>query len=443
MTSSGCTAWASPAQAMCMCSASPSPGSSPPQVNVTVSPGLSSTTPSRSDADAQLRPGQVLQDRHLAAGAARGVAHALGGLGVLLGGAVGEVQPGDVHPRLDEPGEHLGFAGGGADGGDDLGPARHGPPRYPRSRTPCVTDLRPDRTTSCSGPRRTLARRRSVTCLRGRAVRTSRSSRPCSEQARVDPRGRGHPHGHGQAATQRRARDRARSPHDRGQPATELPGDEQRRRPALAAGLDACRAADADADEPARALQRSRGGARDRVAAPADLHRAVERTRLVEADRAEAEAVAARDLADEPRAAAGIGQDVVGHRAAAERKRPRAGRARLRALPRTVAMTDLPRVSKAVPAARKSPPGRNVMALAKENAPPTRCAAVAQDGAGGRAPTARRSGRSRCPPSRRRAPPPAAPPPGRRRGRARSRRRRARRASRRRSRRTGRALRRR
>ena len=74
-------------------------------------------------ADPQLRARQVLQDRDLAAGAAGGVAHQPRGLGVLLGGAVREVQPRDVHARLDHAHEHLGVARGGADRGDDLGAA--------------------------------------------------------------------------------------------------------------------------------------------------------------------------------------------------------------------------------------------------------------------------------------------------------------------------------
>ena len=76
--------------------------------------------PSLELADPQLRAGQVLEDRDRAAGAVGGVAHALRGLGVLLGAAVGEVQPGDVHPRVDHLDEDLGVARGGADGGDDL-----------------------------------------------------------------------------------------------------------------------------------------------------------------------------------------------------------------------------------------------------------------------------------------------------------------------------------
>ena len=76
-------------------------------------------------ADAQLRAGQVLQDRDLAAGAAGGVADAARGLRVLVGAAVGEVQAGDVHPGLDDADEHLGIARGGPDGGDDLRPALH------------------------------------------------------------------------------------------------------------------------------------------------------------------------------------------------------------------------------------------------------------------------------------------------------------------------------
>ena len=94
--------------------------------------GPSSTMSSRSLPMRSFGPGQVLQDRDGAAGAARRLAHALGDLGVLLGAAVGEVQPRDVHPRLDHPHEDLGVAGGRADGGDDLGPA-HRACRQPMS----------------------------------------------------------------------------------------------------------------------------------------------------------------------------------------------------------------------------------------------------------------------------------------------------------------------
>ena len=71
-------------------------------------------------ADAQLRPGQVLQDRDRAPGAAGGVAHAADRLGVLLERAVRVVQPRDVHARLDHAHERLRLARGGADRGDDL-----------------------------------------------------------------------------------------------------------------------------------------------------------------------------------------------------------------------------------------------------------------------------------------------------------------------------------
>ena len=64
-------------------------------------------------ADPQLGTGQVLQQRDRAAGAAGGVADELGGLGVLLVRAVAEVQPGDVHARLDHPYERLGVAEAG------------------------------------------------------------------------------------------------------------------------------------------------------------------------------------------------------------------------------------------------------------------------------------------------------------------------------------------
>ena len=58
-------------------------------------------------------------------GAAGGLAHELRGLGVLLGAAVREVQPRDVHAGVDHADEHLGVARGGADRGDDLRAAHH------------------------------------------------------------------------------------------------------------------------------------------------------------------------------------------------------------------------------------------------------------------------------------------------------------------------------
>jgi hypothetical protein len=76
-------------------------------------------------ADAQLGPREVLQDRHRAPRAPGRLAHALRGLGVLLGGAMGEVQPRDVHARLDHPHEHLAIARGRSDRGDDLRAALH------------------------------------------------------------------------------------------------------------------------------------------------------------------------------------------------------------------------------------------------------------------------------------------------------------------------------
>ena len=81
-------------------------------------------------ADPQLGTRKVLQQRDRPAGAARGVAHELRGLGVLLVRPVAEVQAGDVHARLDHPDQRLGVAGGGADRGDDLGSARHRAQRY-------------------------------------------------------------------------------------------------------------------------------------------------------------------------------------------------------------------------------------------------------------------------------------------------------------------------
>ena len=76
-------------------------------------------------ADAQLRAREVLQDGQRTASAAGGGAQPLEGLGVLVGRAVGEVQPGHVHARLDHRDERVGVPRGGPDRGDDLGAAAH------------------------------------------------------------------------------------------------------------------------------------------------------------------------------------------------------------------------------------------------------------------------------------------------------------------------------
>ena len=69
MTSSGSTASASPAQLTDIRSLVADLGASR-STSTSCSPGLSSAMPSLERADAQLGPGQVLEDRHLAAGRA-------------------------------------------------------------------------------------------------------------------------------------------------------------------------------------------------------------------------------------------------------------------------------------------------------------------------------------------------------------------------------------
>src|SRR5215218_5834981 len=113
MTSPASTVSARPAQVMCMRRLSPSASFSP-QTKVSGSPGLSSAIPPAS--------GPI---RSLAPGPAGGLAHERRVLGVLLGGAVGEVQAGDVHPRLDHADQHLGVTRRGSDGRDDLRAAAH------------------------------------------------------------------------------------------------------------------------------------------------------------------------------------------------------------------------------------------------------------------------------------------------------------------------------
>ena len=86
-------------------------------------------------ADAQLRPGEVLEDRHRAPGPPGRVAHAANGLGVLLERSMRVVQPRDVHPRFDHAHERVRLARGRPDGGDDLG-AAHRRQRYRCARRP-------------------------------------------------------------------------------------------------------------------------------------------------------------------------------------------------------------------------------------------------------------------------------------------------------------------
>ena len=135
MTSSGPTASASPSQEMYMRCLSPSPPPSPsPQTKVRSSPGPSSTTSSRSLPMRSFGPGRSCRIATWRPARPGGVAHALDDLGVLLGAAVGEVQPRDVHPGLDHPHQDLGIAGGRADGRDDLRPA-HGSVSITRAAT--------------------------------------------------------------------------------------------------------------------------------------------------------------------------------------------------------------------------------------------------------------------------------------------------------------------
>jgi hypothetical protein len=71
--------------------------------------------------DADLGPAQVGDDRQGHAQPVRDGADVVQPLGLLLQRAVREVQPEDVHARLDQLGEHRHFTGGRADGGDDFG----------------------------------------------------------------------------------------------------------------------------------------------------------------------------------------------------------------------------------------------------------------------------------------------------------------------------------
>ncbi len=77
------------------------------------------------ESDANLRPRQVLEDRHGAPGAAGRLPDHRRGLSVRLVRPVAEVQASHVHPGVDHPHERLGIARSRADRGDDLGAAFH------------------------------------------------------------------------------------------------------------------------------------------------------------------------------------------------------------------------------------------------------------------------------------------------------------------------------
>ena len=74
----------------------------------------------------ELRPRDVLQHRDLAVGGGRRSAHASHRLGVLLGGAVGEVQARHVHPGPHHGLQHVGLARGRSDRRHDLGGPHRG-----------------------------------------------------------------------------------------------------------------------------------------------------------------------------------------------------------------------------------------------------------------------------------------------------------------------------
>ncbi len=121
ITSSGSTASASPRQLTDIRVASPI--RSDPHTSVSVSPTRSSAMSSLSAPIRSFGPGRswrIATWRPAADAAARMRSSVLG---VQLEVAVREVEPGDVHPRVDHPREHLGLAGGGPDRGDDLRPA--------------------------------------------------------------------------------------------------------------------------------------------------------------------------------------------------------------------------------------------------------------------------------------------------------------------------------
>ena len=120
----------------------PSWSPSTPQLNVTMSPGLSSARSCSSLPMRSFGPGEVLEDRHRPPGAARGLADPLGGLGVLLVRAVAEVQARDVHAGADQLEQDLAVPRGRPDGRNDLGPPHTAKIREPEPWEP-VKHLRP------------------------------------------------------------------------------------------------------------------------------------------------------------------------------------------------------------------------------------------------------------------------------------------------------------
>ena len=93
-------------------------------------------------AGADLRALQVLQEGQRLAPLPGGRAQAVDARGVLVQRAVGEVQPGDVHPGVQQGGEHVRGVAGRPDGGDDLRFPHL--PRPPRRRAHHYTQRAPD-----------------------------------------------------------------------------------------------------------------------------------------------------------------------------------------------------------------------------------------------------------------------------------------------------------
>ena len=93
-------------------------------------------TPARraEGAEADLRPLEVLEDRHGPAPARLALADQPDGRRVLVGAAVREVDARDVHARRDEPIEGVRAAAGRAERADDLGPPHRGYPAFSSGR---------------------------------------------------------------------------------------------------------------------------------------------------------------------------------------------------------------------------------------------------------------------------------------------------------------------
>ena len=91
-------------------------------VRVNGAPGAELHRPVRERANPDLGAGEVLQDRDRDRQRLGEAPEPLDGLQVLRRGSMREVEPGHVHPRLEERPQRVLSKGGGANRGDDLRP---------------------------------------------------------------------------------------------------------------------------------------------------------------------------------------------------------------------------------------------------------------------------------------------------------------------------------